>query len=228
MELSGFVLNDSSYSQKCVSCGTLVCCETPQDLQKMFSTADGRLTKTCERCREKAKQRENSIRATKRTSYDLDEQFESYDDFIEIISSFMEQHDSHTFDADAHSLRFRATLGESFVIENDVSVGTCAQSNDQSLQKRAVKCFINDIFDCTGYYFHLRRSNERVDGPRFSLTCSRSNERRTGERDLSSVQRYTTLREFFECRGELHISFSKSVMRTTKGMHNDSGKVGGL
>ncbi|KAK9334358.1 hypothetical protein V1521DRAFT_375118 [Lipomyces starkeyi] len=159
--------------------------------------------------------REKSIRATKRTSYGLDEQFESHDDFIEIISSFMEQHDSHAFDADAHSLRFRATLAECFVIENDVSVGSCAQTNDQSLQKRAIKCFRNDIFDCTGYYFHLRRCNERVDGPRFSLTCSRSNERRTGERDPSSVQRYTTSREFFECHGDLHISFSKSNRSAT-------------
>ncbi|ODQ73910.1 hypothetical protein LIPSTDRAFT_275510 [Lipomyces starkeyi NRRL Y-11557] len=127
----------------------------------------------------------------------------------------MEQHDSDAFDADAHSLRFRASLAECFVIENDVCVGSCAQTNDQSLQKRAIKCFRNDIFDCTGYYFHLRRCNERVDGPCFSLTCSRSNERRTGERDPSSVQRYTTSREFFECHGELHISFSKSNRSAT-------------
>ncbi|KAJ8100274.1 hypothetical protein POJ06DRAFT_281389 [Lipomyces tetrasporus] len=194
MEPSGFALHDSNYSQKCVSCGTLVCCETFQELQKMFITADGRPAKTCKRCRDNATKR--------RSSFDLDEQFENHDEFIEIISSFMEQRDGHIFDPDAHSVRFRATLADCFVIENDAS-------------KRAIKCLRNDLFDCTGYYFHLRRCNERVDGPGFSLTCSRSNERRTGERDPSSVQRYTTAKEFFDCHGELHISFSKSNLSAT-------------
>ncbi|KAK9315815.1 hypothetical protein V1524DRAFT_58808 [Lipomyces starkeyi] len=48
-----------------------------------------------------------------------------------------------------------------------------------------------------------------------SLTCSRSNERRTGDRDPSSVQRYTTAKEFFDCHGELHTSFSKSNRSAT-------------
>ncbi|KAK9241825.1 hypothetical protein V1506DRAFT_556362 [Lipomyces tetrasporus] len=142
--------------------------------------------------------REKSIRATR-----------------QIISSFMEQCDGHIFDPDANSVRFRATLADCLVIENDVSVASCAQSNDENLQKRAVKCFRNDLFDCTGYYFHLRRCNERVDGPRFRLTCSRSNERRTRERDPSSVQRHTTAKEFVDCHGELHIGFSKSNRSAT-------------
>ncbi|KAK9429338.1 hypothetical protein V1505DRAFT_422655 [Lipomyces doorenjongii] len=159
--------------------------------------------------------REKSIRATRRSSFDLDEQFENHDEFIEIVSAFMEQRDGHTFDPDAHSVRFRATLAGCFVLEYDVSMASCAQSNDENLHKRAIKCFRNDLFDCTGYYFHLRRRNERGDGPRFSLTCSRSNERRTGERDPSSVQRYTTAKEFFDCHGELHISFSRSNRSAT-------------
>ncbi|KAK9349731.1 hypothetical protein V1523DRAFT_443041 [Lipomyces doorenjongii] len=105
----------------------------------------------------------------------------------------MEQRDGHTFDPDAHSVRFRATLACCFVLENDVSMASCAQSNDENLHKRAIK----------------------VDGPRFSLTCSRSNERRTGERDPSSVQRYTTAKEFFDCHWELHISFSRSNRSAT-------------
>ncbi|KAK9318954.1 hypothetical protein V1517DRAFT_235840, partial [Lipomyces orientalis] len=121
----------------------------------------------------------------------------------------------HTFDPDAQSVRFRATLAGCFVIENDVSVASCAQNNDENLHRRAIKCFRNDLFDVTGYYFHLRRCNERVDGLTFSLTCSRSNERRTRERDPSSVQRYTTAKEFFDCHGELHISFSKSNRSAT-------------
>ncbi|KAK9481502.1 hypothetical protein V1527DRAFT_499700 [Lipomyces starkeyi] len=135
MEPSGFALHGSNYSQKCVSCGTLVCCQTLQDLQNMFITADGRPAKTCTRCRDNA-----SI----------------------VISSFMEQRDGHIFDPDAHSVRFKATLADCFVIENDVSVASCAQHNDENLQKRAI-----------------------------NLTCSRSNERRTGERDPSSVQRFS-------------------------------------
>ncbi|KAK9243568.1 hypothetical protein V1506DRAFT_381246 [Lipomyces tetrasporus] len=131
MEPSGFALHDSNYSQKCVSCGTLVCCETFQDLQKMFITADGRPAKTCKRCRDNAKGREKSIRAKRRSSFDLDEQFENHDEFIEIISSFMEQRDGHIFDPDAHSVRFRATLADCFVIENDASVASCAQNNDE-------------------------------------------------------------------------------------------------
>ncbi|KAJ8098870.1 hypothetical protein POJ06DRAFT_258230 [Lipomyces tetrasporus] len=127
----------------------------------------------------------------------------------------MEQRDGHIFDPDAHSVRFRATLADCFVIENDASEASCAQNNDKNLQKRAIKCFRNDLFDCPGYYFHLRRCNERVDGPRFSLTCSCSNERRTGVRDPSSVQRHTTAKEFFDCHGELHISFSKSNLSAT-------------
>ncbi|KAJ8098705.1 hypothetical protein POJ06DRAFT_296515 [Lipomyces tetrasporus] len=198
MNPPAFALHDSNYSQKCVSFGTLVCCETFQDLQKMFITAD--------------EGREKSIRAKRRSSFDLDEQFENHDEFIEIISSFMEQRDGHIFDPGAHSVRFRA---DCFVIENDASVASCAQNNDENLRKRAIKCFRNDLFDCTGYYFHLRRCNERVDEPRFSLTCSRSNERRTAERDPSSVHRYTTAKEFFDCHGELHISFSKSNRSAT-------------
>ncbi|KAK9318744.1 hypothetical protein V1517DRAFT_355549 [Lipomyces orientalis] len=176
MEPSGFSLHGSNYSQKCVFCFTLVCGETLQDLQKMFTTADGRPAKTCKRCRDNA--REKSIRVMRRSSFDLDEQFENYDEFIEILSSFMGQRDGHIFDPDAHA--------------NDVSVAKCAQSSDENLQKRAIKCFRNDLSDCTGYYFHLRRCNERVDGPRFSLACSRSNERKT----LGAAAK-----EFFDCHG---------------------------
>ncbi|KAK9485475.1 hypothetical protein V1527DRAFT_519594 [Lipomyces starkeyi] len=56
----------------------------------------------------------------------------------------------------------------------------------------------NDIFDCSG----------TVNGPEFILTCSRSQERKT-ERGPVTVQRYTTMKEFFACRGELRIAFSK-------------------
>ncbi|KAK9235616.1 hypothetical protein V1525DRAFT_409442, partial [Lipomyces kononenkoae] len=52
------------------------------------------------------------------------------------------------------------------------------------------------MFDCSGYYFHFRRCKEKVDGPEFVLTCSRSEERKT-EREPETVQRYTKLRVAF-------------------------------
>ncbi|KAK9384192.1 hypothetical protein V1515DRAFT_589402 [Lipomyces mesembrius] len=105
MEFSGFALHDSNYSQKIFKK-----CSLPPtvDLQKHAKGVgtigmNATLTKASEG-------REKSIRATRRSSFDLDEQFENHDEFIEIISSFMEQRDSHTFNPDAHSVRFRATL----------------------------------------------------------------------------------------------------------------------
>ncbi|KAK9427486.1 hypothetical protein V1505DRAFT_35291 [Lipomyces doorenjongii] len=232
MEPSGFALHDSNYSQKCVSCGTLVCCETLQDLQKMFITADGRPAKTCKRCRDNREgkspfeQRDVvllTLTSSSRTTMNLLRLSRPLWSNVMVIPLILMP----------TLLRFRATLAGCFVLENDVSMASCAQSNDENLHKRAIKCFRNDLFDCTGYYFHLRRRNERVDGPRFSLTCSRSNERRTGERDLqafSGIQvcnrsfTFSTFanptsgaaaKEFFDCHGELHISFSKSNRSAT-------------
>ncbi|KAK9249775.1 hypothetical protein V1507DRAFT_483389 [Lipomyces tetrasporus] len=126
-----------------------------------------------------------------------------------IVSSFLECHDEHKFSPDAQPLKLRVTLSESFVLGNDVSVALCAQTEDRELQKQAASHLRNDIFDCSGYYFHLRRCKERADGPEFILTCSRSHERKT-ERDPETVQRYTTAKEFFVCHGELRIAFLKA------------------
>ncbi|KAK9482958.1 hypothetical protein V1527DRAFT_311043 [Lipomyces starkeyi] len=131
------------------------------------------------------------VREQKDDSYDLDEPFETHEDFIEVVSSFLERHDNHTFNAEAQSLKLRVTLSESFVLGNDVSVTQCAQTENRELQRQAASHLRNDIFDCSGYYFHLRRCKERVNGPEFILTCSRSQERKT-ERDpdiwLNSVE----------------------------------------
>ncbi|KAK9326481.1 hypothetical protein V1520DRAFT_378577, partial [Lipomyces starkeyi] len=66
---------------------------------------------------------------------------------------------------------------------------TC-YTQDTDLQKFVVVLLRNDMFDCSGYFFHLRRVNERKYGPKFHLSCSRSVERKT-ERDPLSVRRYT-------------------------------------
>ncbi|KAK9310853.1 hypothetical protein V1524DRAFT_463317, partial [Lipomyces starkeyi] len=143
-----------------------------------------------------------------RIGFDLDECYQTHEEFIESVSSFLELNDNHIADASLQPLRIKATLVPDLLIENDISMTCCTQDTD--LQKRVVVLLRNDMFDCSGYFFHLRRVTERKDGPKFHLSCSRSVERKT-ERDPLSVRRYTDLKEFFDCRGELHISFSKST-----------------
>ncbi|KAK9243952.1 hypothetical protein V1506DRAFT_579404 [Lipomyces tetrasporus] len=134
--------------------------------------------------------------------------YENHEEFLADICSFLEQHDTHIFNASRPSLKLKATLSSSVLLDNDMSVGICTQTTDPQLQKRAARLLRNDIFDCSGYYFHMRRVNERQDGPRFNMTCSSSNDRKF-ERDLSKIRRYADPKEFFECCGEIHITFSK-------------------
>ncbi|KAK9238969.1 hypothetical protein V1525DRAFT_439025 [Lipomyces kononenkoae] len=126
-------------------------------------------------------------RPMKRTGYDLDEHYDTHDEFIEGLSSFLEQHDDHKFDLATQSLRIRAAL--SICRDGRLHHG------------------LNDIFDCTGYYFQSRRCTEKNDEIKFSFTCSRSTERET-ERDPLKIQRYTST-SFFDCKGLLHITISK-------------------
>ncbi|KAK9494061.1 hypothetical protein V1508DRAFT_414331 [Lipomyces doorenjongii] len=58
----------------------------------------------------------------------------------------------------------KVTLLSTFLIKNDISVATCVQSGDQELQRRTSMILRNDVFDCTGYYFRLRRVNDRPEG----------------------------------------------------------------
>ncbi|KAK9243323.1 hypothetical protein V1506DRAFT_555486 [Lipomyces tetrasporus] len=173
-----------NYCRKCASCRSWIRCETLQGLQQMFVSFDGKPLKSCQNRAAKSKSEE--------LEFDLDECYETHEDFVEGVSSFMEQHDNHKFDAAVQSLRMKVTLTSTFLIENDISVATCAQSGDQELQRRAAM-IRNDMF------------------ARFNLSCSRSIERKT-ERNPLSIQRYTAAKEFrvFECHGELHISFSKA------------------
>ncbi|KAK9349942.1 hypothetical protein V1523DRAFT_421347 [Lipomyces doorenjongii] len=114
---------------------------------------------------------------TRRIDFDLDKSYESREEFVDDVCSFLEEHDTHIFEASRPSLRIKATLSSSVLLDNDIS---------------------NDIFDCTGYYFHMRRVNERQDGLRFNMTCSSSKDRQF-ERDVSNVRRYTEPKAFFEC-----------------------------
>ncbi|KAK9491226.1 hypothetical protein V1508DRAFT_405722 [Lipomyces doorenjongii] len=107
----------------------------------------------------------------------------SKEDRCNAVTSFLEQHDSHVFDSSLPSLRTKATLT------------TCTQTSDQVLQKRAAVLLRNVMFDCTGYFFHMRRVNVK---PEAKL-----------ERDPFRVQRYTVPTEVFDCQGDLHITMSK-------------------
>ncbi|KAK9364466.1 hypothetical protein V1509DRAFT_650584 [Lipomyces kononenkoae] len=214
MESSEVTPRGSPYSQKCASCRTLICCATFEELQQLFTGKGGKSVKSCKHCRATTKSLGASVRVQEETSFGLDEHFEVHEDFIEVVSSFLELHDRHVFDSEAQPLKLRVTLSESVVLGNDISVALCAQREDRDAQKQAAIYLRNDIFDCSGYYFHLRRCKERPDGPDYFLTCSRSQERKT-ERDPLSLQRYTSVKEFFPCHGELHITFSKSNLSVT-------------
>ncbi|KAJ8100202.1 hypothetical protein POJ06DRAFT_295299 [Lipomyces tetrasporus] len=192
MDQSEVALKDSNYCRKCASCRTWIRCEALHVLQQMFVSIDGQPLKSCKRCRDNVTDSEKPNRGPKRAGFDLDEYYETHEEFVE-------PHDNHKFDAALQSLRIEATLSSTFLIENDISVAITHKAETASYR--------NDMFDCTGYYFHLRRI-KRPDGRRFNLSCSRSIEPKT-ERDPLSIRRYTAAKEFFECQGELHISFSK-------------------
>ncbi|KAK9482913.1 hypothetical protein V1527DRAFT_521761 [Lipomyces starkeyi] len=199
---------DSKYCQKCAACRTLVCCDTLKELQQMYSGRDGHAFKTCKKCRDrKASKRQDE--GLKRASFDLDGCYDTHEEFIDAVSSVMDRHDNHVFDASAQPLRVKATLTSSLLIDNEISVEACTQTADNELQKRAATLLRNSMFDITGYFFHMRRVNARADGQTsFTLTCSRSNECKL-ERDISRVQRYTVSKEVFDCQGELRITMSK-------------------
>ncbi|KAK9343349.1 hypothetical protein V1522DRAFT_386389 [Lipomyces starkeyi] len=176
MDQAEVIIEDSKYCRKCASCRSWIRCDILQALQQMFVGFDGKRLKSCKRCRDNRggkKQTKNP----KGTEFDL-------------VSLFMELHDNHGFEAAVQPLRMKVTLTSTFLIENDICMATCAQSGDQKVQRRAALILRNDIFDCSGYFFHLRRTNDRPDGARFNFTCSRSIERKT-ERDFQSIRRYT-------------------------------------
>ncbi|KAK9250525.1 hypothetical protein V1507DRAFT_467244 [Lipomyces tetrasporus] len=114
----------------------------------MFVSFDGKPLKSCQKCRDNRAAKNKS----EELDFDLDECYETHEDFVEGVSSFMEQHDNHKFDAAVQSLRMKVTLTSTFLIENDISVATCAQSGDQELQRRAAM-IRNDMFDCTDITF---------------------------------------------------------------------------
>ncbi|KAK9326979.1 hypothetical protein V1520DRAFT_394188 [Lipomyces starkeyi] len=183
MDNSQITVKDGKYCRKCASCRSWTRCDTLRELQMAFTGIDGKPFKSCTKCRT------NRVGQgqTRRTDFDLDRSYESHGEFVDDICSFLEQHDTHIFDASRPSLRIKATLSSSVILDNDISVGICTQTADRELQKRAPRLLRNDIFDCTGYYFHMRRVNERA---------GRSNARKY-ERHVSNIRRYTGIELHF-------------------------------
>ncbi|KAK9311628.1 hypothetical protein V1524DRAFT_418849 [Lipomyces starkeyi] len=183
-------VTDSQYCRKCPSCRRQIRCDTLMELAEMFSGPDGQAFRSCQKCRDK-RRRNNRTSPTMQQGFDLDKCYETHEEFVEAVSSFLKHHDDHDWDASLQPLRIRASLSAAFCIGNDVSIGACAQTTDRDLQKRAVMLLRSDIFDCSGYYFHLRHAHERRDGAKYSFGCPASVEYRPAVRDLSTIQRYT-------------------------------------
>jgi hypothetical protein len=154
--------------------------------------------------------------ALKPSGFVLDGCYDTHEEFVKAVSSFLEQHDSHVFDSSLPSLRIKATLKSTFLIDNDISVETCTQTSDQDVQKRAAVLLRNDMFDCTGYFFHMRRVNARSDSQiTFTLTCSLSSEANL-QRDSSRVQRYAGKR-IARTRTESNVCHSHFILFSPEG-----------
>ncbi|KAK9358524.1 hypothetical protein V1504DRAFT_471078 [Lipomyces starkeyi] len=126
--------------------------------------------------------------------------YETHEEFVEAVSSFLKHHDNHDCDASLQPLRIRASLSAPFGIGNDVSIGACAQTTDRDLQKKADATFICDM--------HMKDVTERSTVLVVLLPSNRP-----AVRDPST--RYTAQKEYFECHGELQISFSQANASAT-------------
>ncbi|KAK9487534.1 hypothetical protein V1527DRAFT_495035 [Lipomyces starkeyi] len=125
MDHAEVIIEDSKYCRKCASCRSWIRCDTLQALQHMFVGLDGKPLKRT--------RRKNQTTNPKRTEFDLYESYENHEDFFEAVSLCMELHDNHRCEAAVQPLRM-VTLTSTFLIENDISMATCAQSEGQKIQ----------------------------------------------------------------------------------------------
>ncbi|KAK9311304.1 hypothetical protein V1524DRAFT_450381 [Lipomyces starkeyi] len=130
MEEPHVTVIDSKYCQNCAACRTLVRCDTLQELQQMYSGRDGHAFKTCRKCGEQGE-------VLKRAGFDLDGCYDTHEEFVEAVSSFVEPHDNHAFDASQTTF----TL-------------SCARSNEWKLERdpsRVERYTVSkEVFDCQG------------------------------------------------------------------------------
>ncbi|KAK9374812.1 uncharacterized protein V1513DRAFT_444467 [Lipomyces chichibuensis] len=154
-------LNFSNYSQNCASCKTL----------QIFVSHDGRPLKSCKTCRDNG-----------RTTYDLDEHYDTHEEFTETVSSLLKQHDDHKFNLAAQSLKIRTALSANILfIETDVSMATLCTNCHDGAPREMTKS----------------NSASSVQTERDPLCIQR----------YKYVIRLP--KEFFDCHGQLHIILSK-------------------
>ncbi|KAK9483369.1 hypothetical protein V1527DRAFT_473248 [Lipomyces starkeyi] len=156
----------------------------------MFAGADGQAFRSCHKCRNK-RAGKNHTGESQRAGFDLDECYDTHEEFVEAVSVLWKQHDDHKFDLTAQPLKIKATVSSPVCVDNDVAIGACAVTTNIDLQRRAAMLLRSDIFDCSGYYFHLRHAHERRDGAKYSFGCPTSVEHRPAESDLSTIQRFS-------------------------------------
>ncbi|KAK9327510.1 hypothetical protein V1520DRAFT_42227 [Lipomyces starkeyi] len=144
MDQTEVAIEDSHYCPRCSSCHCWIRCTTIEELQQIFSSLEGRPLKTCQRCRANKPTKAKNT-PFERIGFDLDECYQTHEEFIESVSSFLELNDNHIADASLQSLRIKATLVPDLLIENDISMTCCTQDTD--LQKRVVVLLRNDIFE---------------------------------------------------------------------------------
>ncbi|KAK9346261.1 hypothetical protein V1522DRAFT_380929, partial [Lipomyces starkeyi] len=122
---------DSKYRQKCAACRTMVCCDTLQELQQMYSGRNGLAFKTCKKCRDRKASKKGD--GLNRTSFEHNGFYDTEEEFVNAVSSFVDVHDNHVFDASLQPLRVTATLSSSFLIDHDILVEACTQTDDHEL-----------------------------------------------------------------------------------------------
>ncbi|KAK9426904.1 hypothetical protein V1505DRAFT_402832 [Lipomyces doorenjongii] len=172
---------DSQYCRKCPSCRRRFVCDTLEELAEMFTGVDGQAFKSCQKCRDKA-------RKTVDQGFDLDECYETHEEFAEAVSSFLKLHDSHEYGVSLQPLRIRATLSATLLVDNGFSIASCAQTTDRDFAEKS---------------------------PKYRFSCPASVKHRPAVRAPSTIQPYTVQKEYFECQGELQISFSQANASAT-------------
>ncbi|KAK9242377.1 hypothetical protein V1506DRAFT_547713 [Lipomyces tetrasporus] len=132
MDQTEVTVEDSQYCRKCPACRCWIRRDTLRELENTFAGPDGQVFRSCQRCREK-RQRKSQSRASRRAGFDLDGCYETRKEFVEAVSSFLEQHDSHKYDSSLQTLRIRANLASTVLIDNDISIVDCALCKKISL-----------------------------------------------------------------------------------------------
>ncbi|KAK9427224.1 hypothetical protein V1505DRAFT_57657, partial [Lipomyces doorenjongii] len=100
MDNSQVAVKDGKYCRKCAPCRSWTRCDTLRELQMAFTGTDGNPFKSCNKCRSNPVGKGQ----TRRIDFDLDKSYESREEFVDDVCSFLEEHDTHIFEASRPSL----------------------------------------------------------------------------------------------------------------------------